>query len=43
MLLLDGETVKVLIRFDGYRGLYLMHRHKLEHEDMGMMWNFEVV
>jgi len=43
VLLEDGETVEVLIRFDRYRGLYLMHCHKLEHEDMGMMTNFEVV
>lgn len=43
VLLEDGETVEVLIRFDGYKGLYLMHCHKLEHEDMGMMSNFEVV
>jgi FtsP/CotA-like multicopper oxidase with cupredoxin domain len=33
----------VLIRFDAYRGLYLMLCHKLEHEDMRMMPNFEVV
>ena len=43
VLLLDRETVDVLIRFDGYRGLYVMHCHKLEHEDMGMMTNFEVI
>lgn len=43
VLLQDGETVEVLIRFDGYRGLYVMHCHKLEHEDMGMMSNFEVI
>jgi FtsP/CotA-like multicopper oxidase with cupredoxin domain len=43
VLLQDGETVEVLIRFDAYRGQYLMHCHKLEHEDMGMMANFEVV
>jgi FtsP/CotA-like multicopper oxidase with cupredoxin domain len=43
VLLEDGETVEVLIRFDHYRGLYLLHCHKLEHEDMGMMANFEVV
>jgi FtsP/CotA-like multicopper oxidase with cupredoxin domain len=43
VLLNDRETVEVLIRFDSYRGLYLMHCHKLEHEDMGMMSNFEVV
>jgi FtsP/CotA-like multicopper oxidase with cupredoxin domain len=43
VLLEDRETVEVLIRFDAYRGMYLMHCHKLEHEDMGMMSNFEVV
>ena len=43
VLLLDGETVDVLIRFEAYRGLYVMHCHKLEHEDMGMMANFQVV
>jgi FtsP/CotA-like multicopper oxidase with cupredoxin domain len=43
VLLEDRETVEVLIRFDHYRGVYLMHCHKLEHEDMGMMSNFEVV
>ncbi len=43
VLLQDGETVEVLIRFEGYKGLYLLHCHKLEHEDMGMMSNFEVI
>ncbi|HET8659383.1 MAG TPA: multicopper oxidase domain-containing protein [Micromonosporaceae bacterium] len=43
VLLEDRETVEVLIRFDAYRGEYLMHCHKLEHEDMGMMSNFVVV
>jgi blue copper oxidase len=43
VLLEDSETVEVLIRFDGYKGMYLMHCHKLEHEDLGMMANFEVV
>jgi FtsP/CotA-like multicopper oxidase with cupredoxin domain len=43
VLLEDRETVEVLIRFDAYRGIYLMHCHKLEHEDMGMMSNFEVI
>jgi FtsP/CotA-like multicopper oxidase with cupredoxin domain len=43
VLLEDSETVEVLIRFDGYRGMYLMHCHKLEHEDLGMMANFVVV
>jgi FtsP/CotA-like multicopper oxidase with cupredoxin domain len=43
VLLEDRETVEILIRFDAYRGEYLMHCHKLEHEDMGMMSNFVVV
>ncbi len=43
VLLNDRETVEILIRFDGYRGRYLIHCHKLEHEDQGMMANFEVV
>ena len=43
VLLEDGETVEVLIRFNDYTGIYLLHCHKLEHEDMGMMANFEVV
>ena len=43
VLLEDGETVEVLIQFQGYRGEYLLHCHKLEHEDMGMMSNFEVI
>ncbi len=43
VLLEDGESVEVLIRFSAYRGQYLLHCHKLEHEDMGMMANFEVI
>lgn len=43
VLLQDGETVDVLIRFDGHRGRYLIHCHQLEHEDRGMMQAFEVV
>ena len=42
VLLNDRETVDVLIRFDTYRGLYVIHCHQLEHESMGMMANFEV-
>jgi FtsP/CotA-like multicopper oxidase with cupredoxin domain len=42
VLLQDGETVDVLVRFAAYRGLYVLHCHKLEHEDMGMMSNFQV-
>jgi blue copper oxidase len=42
VLLKDKESVDILIRFDGSRGRYLIHCHKLEHEDQGMMANFEV-
>jgi blue copper oxidase len=43
VLLGDKETVDVLIRFENYRGWYLIHCHQLEHESAGMMSNFEVV
>jgi blue copper oxidase len=43
VLLQDKETVEVLVRFDAYRGRYLLHCHQLEHEDSGMMANFEVI
>jgi spore coat protein A, manganese oxidase len=38
-----GERARVLARFGGYRGRYVFHCHNLEHEDMMMMANFEVV
>ncbi|MEV5891920.1 multicopper oxidase family protein [Nonomuraea fuscirosea] len=38
-----GEAVEVITRFDGYRGRYMFHCHNLEHEDMGMMANFETI
>jgi spore coat protein A len=41
--LASGEEARVLVRFDGYRGRYVFHCHNLEHEDMMMMANFEVV
>lgn len=37
-----GQIVRLLGRFDGYRGKYAFHCHDLEHEDM-MMANFQVV
>jgi spore coat protein A, manganese oxidase len=39
----SGGEAEVLIRFEGYRGKYVFHCHNLEHEDMMMMANFEVV
>jgi FtsP/CotA-like multicopper oxidase with cupredoxin domain len=43
VLVNDGESVDVLIRFTAHEGLYIMHCHQLAHEDAGMMANFEVV
>ncbi|MFF4427432.1 multicopper oxidase family protein [Streptomyces sp. NPDC001549] len=37
------EVVEVLARFSGYKGRYMLHCHNLEHEDMAMMANFQVV
>jgi len=38
-----GQTANILVRFTGYRGRYVFHCHNLEHEDMSMMGNFEIV
>jgi FtsP/CotA-like multicopper oxidase with cupredoxin domain len=38
-----GERVKVIARFDGYKGRYVLHCHNLEHEDHSMMARFDVV
>ncbi|GGC65697.1 multicopper oxidase family protein [Hoyosella rhizosphaerae] len=37
------ETTELIMRFDTYRGRYVMHCHNLEHEDMAMMANFTIV
>lgn len=38
-----GDQVKVIMRFQGYKGRYLIHCHNLEHEDHSMMARFDVV
>lgn len=38
-----AETARIIVRFDGYRGRYVFHCHNLEHEDMMMMANFDVI
>jgi spore coat protein A, manganese oxidase len=35
------QLVRLLVRFDGYRGKYTFHCHSLGREDM--MANFEMV
>jgi FtsP/CotA-like multicopper oxidase with cupredoxin domain len=42
VLLMPGESVRILVTFDDYPGLFLYHCHNLEHEDMGMMRNYYV-
>jgi spore coat protein A, manganese oxidase len=39
----NGGDAEILIKFDSYKGKYVFHCHNLEHEDMMMMANFEVV
>jgi len=41
VLVNPNETVRVIARFD-FKGLYMYHCHILEHEDAGMMGQFEV-
>jgi FtsP/CotA-like multicopper oxidase with cupredoxin domain len=43
VLLMPGERVKLLLRFTDFTGTYMVHCHILEHEDMGMMLNLNVV
>ncbi|MDE2179861.1 MAG: multicopper oxidase domain-containing protein [candidate division NC10 bacterium] len=42
VLVMPGEKVTILKRFDRYTGLYLYHCHNLEHEELDMMRNFLV-
>ena len=42
VLVMPGEAVRVLVKFDHYAGLYLYHCHNLEHEDGGMMRNYRI-
>ena len=43
VLIHPGETVRVAVQFTAHKGLFLLHCHNLEHEDVGMMTNIEVV
>ncbi len=42
VLVMPGERVKLLMKFDKYSGLYAYHCHTLEHEDAGMMRNYRI-
>ncbi|HEV7366103.1 MAG TPA: multicopper oxidase domain-containing protein, partial [Gemmatimonadales bacterium] len=43
VLVMPLETVAVLVRFNRYRGIFPLHCHNLQHEDMGLMLNVEVI
>ena len=43
VLIPPGEKVRIIMRFQDYKGVYMYHCHLLEHEDDGMMGQFEVV
>lgn len=38
-----GERVRVIMRFDGYKGKFVLHCHNLDHEDRSMMARFDVI
>jgi FtsP/CotA-like multicopper oxidase with cupredoxin domain len=40
VLVMPGERVRILLRFEPYPGLFLYHCHMLEHEDSGLMRNY---
>lgn len=42
ILLLPGEKVRVIMTFSQYKGVFMLHCHNLEHENDGMMLQFEV-
>jgi spore coat protein A, manganese oxidase len=39
----EGEEVEIIMRWNGYRGRYLLHCHNVEHEDHSMMARVDVV
>ena len=43
VLVWPGERVRIIAKFEDYTGLYMYHCHILEHEDAGMMGQFQVV
>lgn len=43
VLVMPGDRVQVVKRFNTYKGIFLYHCHNLEHEDMSMMRNFKII
>lgn len=42
VLAFPGEKVRIIIKFPENTGKYVFHCHNLEHEDGGMMLNYEI-
>lgn len=43
VLVMPGEKVSVIMTFPQYKGKFVFHCHNLEHEDDGMMLNYEII
>jgi blue copper oxidase len=43
VLVLPGEIVKVLVPFAELKGVFVFHCHNLEHEDDGMMLQYQLI
>ena len=43
VLVLPNEKVKVILSFGSNLGVFMLHCHNLEHEDDGMMLQYEIV
>jgi blue copper oxidase len=42
VLVMPGETVKILVPFENNTGKFVFHCHNLEHEDDGMMLQYQL-
>ncbi len=42
VLVMPGETVKVIVPFENLSGKFVFHCHNLEHEDDGMMLQYQL-
>lgn len=43
VLVMPGEKVRLIMTFPDYTGTFVLHCHNLEHEDDGMMLNYQIV
>lgn len=43
VLCMPGEKVKIIVPFDGFTGKFVFHCHNLEHEETGMMAQYQVL